>query len=373
MSSQNNQEIFLALIRSGLWETEARHSSYEGVDWDDVYRLASEQSVLGLVLAGIERYKNLNANLNLNQEVLLQWIGEVQMLEQQNKAMNQFIADLFEELSKAGVSALLVKGQGVAQSYEKPLWRCSGDIDLLMDGENYERAKELLIPIADHVETENIGKKHLGLYIKDFLIELHGAMPFMLSEKVDVVLEEVIDKANADNTNGTGDLEGVILPKKDEHLVLVFTHFLHHFFIEGVGLRQISDWCRLLWTYKDSLNYGLLESRIKRMGLMSEWKAFASLAVEYLGMPVEAMPFHDVRGKKDDVRWRKKGERVLERILKSGNMGHNNDLSYRTKYSGLTYKLVALWRRLKDFVGFTKIFPLDAPRFFVYYVLAKMK
>ena len=94
MSSQNNQEIFLALIRSGLWETEARHSSYEGVDWDDVYRLASEQSVLGLVLAGIERYKNLNANLNLNQDVLLQMIGEVQMMEQTNKAMNQFIKKL---------------------------------------------------------------------------------------------------------------------------------------------------------------------------------------------------------------------------------------------------------------------------------------
>ena len=71
---------------------------------------------------------------------------------------------------------------------------------------------------------------------------------------------------------------------------------MHHFtpgaiLEEGVGLRQVCDWCRLLWTYKDSLNYGLLEQRIKRAGLMSEWKAFGAYAVDYLGMPVEAIPF----------------------------------------------------------------------------------
>lgn len=101
------------------------------------------------------------------------------------------------------------------------------------------------------------------------------------------------------------------------------------------------------------------------MGLMTLWKAFGSMAVDVLGMPKEAMPLYDAR-------YKVKGERVLERIMKSGNMGHNNDLSYRSKYSGLTYKLVALWRRIKDFAGFTMIFPVDAPRFFVNYVMRKV-
>lgn len=101
------------------------------------------------------------------------------------------------------------------------------------------------------------------------------------------------------------------------------------------------------------------------MGLMRVWKSFATLAVDILGMPKEAMPMYDTR-------YKVKSERVLERILKSGNMGHNNDLSYRAKYSGLTYKLVALWRRIKDFAGFTMIFPLDAPSFFVHYVFRKI-
>jgi hypothetical protein len=360
VKKNKNTDVLFELVRAGLWEKEARLSSLEGADWEDVYQLASEQSMLGLVLAGLE-----NCNAKPPQELLLEWIGEVQMLEQQNKAMNGFVVELFDRLFKAGISAVLVKGQGVAQYYERPLWRCCGDIDLLMDSENYRRAKDLLIPLADHIESEDKRKKHQGLYIGESLIELHGAMPFELSKKVDDVLEEVIVKANTDNTNCTDDLEGVAIPKANEHVVLVFTHFLHHFFIEGVGLRQICDWCRLLWCHRSELDLRLLESRIKRMGLLSEWKSFASLAVDYLGMPEEAMPFYDSR-------FKKRGSRIMEHVMETGNFGHNKDLSYRAKYSGLAYKMVALWRRFIDFCSFVWIFPLDSPRFFVSYVMRKV-
>ena len=59
-----------------------------------------------------------------------------------------------------------------------------------------------------------------------------------------------------------------------------------------VGLRQFCDWCRLLWTYRRSINVGLLEARLNEMGLVSVWKAFGAFAVEYLGMPGEAMPLY---------------------------------------------------------------------------------
>ncbi len=75
-----------------------------------------------------------------------------------------------------------------------------------------------------------------------------------------------------------------------------------------MNLRQVCDWCRLMWTYRDSLNYGVLERRIRKAGLMSEWQTFAALAVENLGMSKDAIPFYDVRGKK-------KAEQILKHIL----------------------------------------------------------
>ena len=148
MNLSDNQQAFLALVRAGLWAdaggadsrsqgiTESRNQGSteagsqgvtEAVDWEKVYQLAAEQSVLGLVLAGIEK-TNISCTDKTNrppQGLLLQWIGEVQLIEQQNLAMNKFVAQLIESLRKESIYALLVKGQGIAQCYEKPMWRAS--------------------------------------------------------------------------------------------------------------------------------------------------------------------------------------------------------------------------------------------------------
>ena len=111
----------------------------------------------------------------------------------------------------------------------------------------------------------------------------------------------------------------VFLPAPDEDVFFVFTHFIKHFYKEGMNLRQICDWCRLLWTYRDSLNHGLLEKRIRKAGLTSEWKAFAALAVNYLGMPIDAVPLLDVRCLKEDGRWKRKADKICTFILEVGN------------------------------------------------------
>lgn len=359
----SNQQAFLALVSAGLWEKDVLLSPYLDIKWQEVYRLATEQSVLGLVLAGLE-----HSDAKPPKELLLQWIGEIQQLEQRNKAMNLFVVELISRLRKETVHCLLVKGQGVAQCYERPLWRCAGDIDLLLSGENYLKAKNILIPVASEVVKEDETAKHQALVINGFDVELHGRMPFLISKRVDdgidKVLNDIFCRGNVRSWNCYG--TQVFLPSPDNDVILVFTHFLHHFFIEGVGLRQICDWCRLLYTYRDSLNYKLLEFRILRMGLMTEWKAFASLAVDTLGMPAEAMLFYDAR-------FKDKAGRVLRRVLKSGNFGHNNDLSYRIRYKGISYKIVATWRRFFGFASLAHVFPIDAPKFFLTYLFSKAK
>ena len=368
------------MLKVGLWgdlkfKVEGlKFKDFQSLDWGEVYHLAQEQAVQGLVLQGIEAvhesWLKVHGSSLISQMLLLQWIGEVQIIEQRNKEMNAFVAELIEKLRKADIYALLVKGQGVAQCYEKPLWRCSGDIDLLLSNDNYQKAKSALIPIASEVADEDETAMHQALVINGFDVELHGKMPFSLSMRVEDGIDDVLDDLLCRGNVRSWDCNGtqVFLPSPDNDVILVFTHFLHHFFIEGVGLRQICDWCRLLYTYKDSLNYELLELRIRKMGLMSEWKAFYNLASRYLGMPDldSELTIHDSR-------FDKKADRIMELVLESGNFGHNKDLSYRARYSGLTYKIVAAWRRLKDFASLIPVFPLDAPKFYVTYILGKVK
>lgn len=53
-----NTEAFFALLRAGLWETEVRLSSSDIIDFKEVLRVAEEQSVVGLLAAGIEHVQD---------------------------------------------------------------------------------------------------------------------------------------------------------------------------------------------------------------------------------------------------------------------------------------------------------------------------
>lgn len=366
MKTDKNIQDFFALLRAGLWE-QADAILNDKVDWEKVYQLAEEQSVIGVVLAGIEK-TNTNHSDNTNrptQDFLLEWIGEVQLIEQQNLVMNQFIAELIEKLRKEDVYAILVKGQGVAQCYERPLWRASGDVDLLLSDTNYEKAKKILIPLADDVEQEYKSFKHIGMTLNgEYVVELHGTLHSRLSKRID----RGVDEAQKDVFYG-GNVRSwqngntsVFLPSPDNDVIFVFTHILHHFYIEGIGLRQICDWCRLLYRYRSELDLRLLESRIRKMGLISEWKAFYNLANRYLGMPDygEGLMVHDSR-------YDKKADRIMEFVIETGNFGHNRERSASSSYMG--GKLASTFRKLKDFGHHMRIFPVDSVKFFCYFAI----
>ena len=112
----------------------------------------------------------------------------------------------------------------------------------------------------------------------------------------------------------------------------------------------------------------LLESRLRGMGLMPEWKGFAALAVGYLGMPADAMPLYS-----DAPKYRRKADRICRLVLQTGNMGHNIDQSYRTKYPGLVAKVITFFRRLGEFARLTVIFPENAVGFFATYLCRRTK
>lgn len=360
-SSNNNIGAFFALVRGGLWNQEVNLSQFGEVDYVDVLRLAEEQSVVGLVAAGLGHV----SDVKVPKEELLQFVGLSLRLEQQNKDMNVFLANLVEKMRSAGIYTLLVKGQGIAQCYEKPLWRACGDIDLYLADDDFQKAKSFFRPLVGSFDPDNDYARHINMHYDSWVVEIHGNQHTNLSYRIDKELD-VIHHDLFNHGNVRGCMFGqtwVFLPSADNDVLIIFTHFLKHFYKGGIGLRQICDWCRLLWAYRESLNHRLLESRLRKMGLMSEWKAFGAFAVEYLGMPADAVPLLDVRSLKEDVRWRRKADRICSFIMEVGNMGHNRDSSYYVKYPYVIRKAFSFSRRLGDLYRHARIFPLDSFRF----------
>ena len=356
-SADCRQKAFFELLRAGLWEQSVRLLPYEPLDFEALYQLANDQSVVGLLAAGLERVEDRK----VTKPEALPFLKKVYSLEGRNAQMNSFIEALVSKMRNAGINTILVKGQGVAQCYGRPQWRSSGDVDFLLDGDDYVKAKVYLSKLADSVEIEGAYSKHLGMTIDSWAVELHGTLHSGLSSRIDRGLDALQGKMFIDGNVRTwrdGETD-IFLPGPNIDVIFVFTHILQHFYKGGIGLRQVCDWCRLLWTYRDSIDRVLLESRLRSMGLISEWCAFASFAVDILGMPVKAMPLYD-----SSVRWTRKARRIQAFILEVGNFGHNRDMSYYQRYPYIVRKTISFGQRCRDLVRHAEIFPLDSLRFF---------
>ena len=351
-----NTEAFFALLRAGLWGQSVRLSAYGPIDYSAIQVLAEEQSVVGLIAAGLEHVEDAEP---AKQDVS-ELIDQAMQLEQQNSAMNYFIGVMIDKMRAADIFALLVKGQGIAQCYERPLWRSCGDVDFFLSGENYEKAKAFLIPLATSVEDEYVREKHLGMTVDPWVLELHGSLYSGLSSRIEKELDDVYqDSFSRGNVRyWNNDQVQVPLLSVENDAFYVFTHILQHFYKSGIGLRQICDWCRLLWTYRDELDLRLVKTRIRRAGLLSEWRAFGAFAVDYLGMPPEAMPLYA-----PDNKWKRKADNICSFILEVGNFGHNTDRSYFGKYPYVIRKAISMSRRIGYLFRHARIFPLDSVRF----------
>ena len=348
-----NSKAFYALLKAGIWERNVQLLPYSPIVFDALYKLADEQSVVGLIAAGLEHV----SDMKVTKPQALPFLKKVFSLEGRNAEMNEFIADLVDRMRKAGIETLLVKGQGIAQCYERPQWRGVGDVDLFLDDENYEMAKSFLIPLARSVAKEDVVRKHLGMTIDSWTVELHGTLRGPLLKRINSGIDEVQrdtfeHKRFRTWKNGETD---VYLPCPDDDLIFVFTHILQHYFGSGVGLRQICDWCRFLWTFHKDIDESLLQKRLTEMQLMTEWKVFCAYAVHYLGTPPEVMPLFN-SGK----RWIRKARMVNSLILDYGNFGQGRDLSYYKTRPYLVRKAISFRYRVFDAIRNFLIFPKDS-------------
>lgn len=119
MKMDNSVDAFLALLRAGLWEESVQILPFGEIDFEKILNLAQDNSVVGLIAAGLENV----SDTKVSKKDILQFVGQTMQIEQRNLAMDFFIGVVVDKLRKADINVLLVKGQGLAQCYERPLWR----------------------------------------------------------------------------------------------------------------------------------------------------------------------------------------------------------------------------------------------------------
>ncbi len=313
----STDELFFNLLRSGLWNKGETGIDYSSADWLALIKLAKEQTVVGLLSDGVSVLKRSGGRFSMSPETSRQLMVLTVGVERANGRLNSAVAEIAGIFKENGISYCLIKGQGTALNYPCPAHRSPGDIDFLLDDENYSHASAVLSTKAEKLLPEDADKKHFGMLFHDGIdVELHGTVRAGFGKGFNKVMDslqaEMFREKDFRSWNCLG--AEVSLPSKNFDSVFIFTHFIQHFYHGGLGLRQICDWTMHLHRFALELDREWILKQLRALGVFREWKAFGCLAVNKLGLPEDEMPFYDPS-------YAKYSEMIWASIRHSGNFG----------------------------------------------------
>ena len=231
------------------------------IDWRQLYNFASRQALLGFCFDGIERLtKEFSEELKQNsieRDLLMTWMGAAQQIRRQNVKVNAVADKLYSKFREAGLRCCILKGQGNALMYPNPYSRTPGDIDVWVNA-NREEITEYA---KTHFEIgDDIRFHHLETSFDGVPVELHFFPGIMNNPIYNARLQKWF-RRNADlqcsNVVSLPDGIGEIaIPTTAFNVVYQLTHLYHHFFDEGIGMRQIIDYllvvCDFYKVYQNS-------------------------------------------------------------------------------------------------------------------------
>lgn len=309
-------EQFFELVRSGLWNKPADASLFnKATDWQAIYQLARKQTVLGLVFDGIN---TLPSELHPARTLYLQWCRMIAEIEDANKQLDNIIAELYPAFIEAGLCPILLKGQGIAGTYANPSRRQCGDIDIYFGKQQYAQANQMMVELGASGEPEE-SVKHTSFEYRQVQIEIHRSLAYLydpfIQKEFNKIEQRYLSKASLSTTTIANTDVNILHPTFN--VIYIFIHALVHFLSSGVGLRQLCDWARLIATTGNELNNKEIEESLRKMKLEKAVGAFAYVAVNYLGLPAEKIPFTVLEAKAE-------GEYLLKDIFVSGNFGQYN-------------------------------------------------
>lgn len=341
------------------------------INWRQLYTFASKQALLGLCFEGIERLgKEYPEELKLNpiaRDLLMTWMGKAQQIRRQNMKVNVVAIKLYSMLREDGLRCCILKGQGNALMYPNAYSRNPGDIDVWVNA-----SREQITEYAKkHFEIgDDIRYHHLETSLDGVPVELHFFPGIMNNLIYNARLQKWFKRnANLQCSNVISLPDGIgeiAIPTTVFNVVYQLTHLYHHFFDEGIGMRQIIDYYFVLVKREERRvkNLTALQRELKYLGLWKFARAVMYVLHETLGLSDEKMiaPIDEKRGKL-----------LLSEIMNGGNFG-----KHFTKYGHFTQQGMAkkyflkIWRNM-HFVRYYPAEALSEPVFRTWHFFWRMK
>lgn len=289
-------------------------------EWKALYDMAKKQSLVGVCFAGVQR---LQTQRQEPPEMLyLTWMGMAAKIQQRNQTVDEQCVALQKRLAADGLRSAFLKGQGVASLYSEHLrgLRQSGDIDVYVQG-GMKKVMEWCRGIEPSLTYDYV-HTHVDVF-PDTEVEIHYRYGCLYNLDCNRRLQKWFAK-NEEFVETELACGKIWVPSARFNVVYQLHHIYRHLFVEGIGLRQLMDYYFVLKSLDkkaceetaSAKNIKNIRETLDILGLLK----FAG-AVMYVLEAVFGMEREYMICEPDE----KEGKYLLERIMETGNFGHNRE------------------------------------------------
>lgn len=396
-------KLFFELIRVALGKQKclSRNPSYK--EWGRLFKMAERQRLLGICFYGVkkiasplpspegkgESFYDGENRVGIPEELYDYWLGTAALIQLQNQKVNRQCVEVCNKLQEAGFKCSILKGQGIAQLYNKGrrtkderqdesnflgMFRQSGDIDVWVDG-GMKKAMAWAKKEYGNVEFDYINA-HLPMY-KDTEVELHWRVQSLDNLWKNKKLQRWLEKHKEELLNTTEDLPdgagSIPVPSPTFNSFYVLLHCYHHMFTEGLGLRQVMDYYFVLQSRRPTPtpslhSEGNLETILREFGMLKFAKAMMWVLQHVFE---ENNVDEERRTKNEDTKdnWRERypwmivepdeneGRFLLKELMLNGNFGHYDK---RIKKVSKNKKIQSAWANLQHSLHVAKHYPSES-------------
>lgn len=327
-----SQELLFELLLVSTGARKMLSHGYTDQEWEEAYNLAEEQTIAGVLLSGLEILQqnvnvNVNDNLTLNEGrsffsskiLLLQWIGNCQIIEAETKKLEEAAETVVEYFHKNGFACQILKGCSVGRYYPNPLRRSSGDIDVWLDGSR-KKIYDFARAFDKDGKLYGVNYHHIHFHLIDGVhIEAHIWLSFLSSPLRNWRLHRFCNQ-HRPTMEATK-------PSLAFDRVFIILHCYRHICGHGVGLRQIMDYFYILKQGFTEEERKDAEYWIKQLGMGRFAGGLMWVLREYFGLEERCLLMEP-----DE----KEGRFIMNEVMLTGNMGHSDKRNWGSMKSPLS-------------------------------------
>ena len=298
-------------MRLGLGKSED-YSFRQTRDWNDILKLALRQGVAGVALDGINKCCEKCADINIDFQAKMEWIGMTQQMERRYQLYEKTIKELAGYYNKQNIKMMVLKGYGLAQNYPTPCHRPCGDVDIYLFGDQ-EKADKLLHEKLG-ITIDKSHHHHTVFQFEGESIENHYDFLNVHVRPSNKRIEKKLKELAYLDVNDNFD-DNIFFPSVEFNAIYLLRHCASHFASTEMTVRQILDWGFFMEKHHQEINWDEYIPYIKQEGMYRFYNLLGLFCMKHLGF--DASIFHGLYN--DDL-----FERFSNEIMEPEFKDHEN-------------------------------------------------